>query len=160
MQIELVAIANSDNLNVIVGQSHFIKSVEDIYEAVVNAVPGVKFGLAFNEASGVCLVRCAGTDERLIGLARDNALAIGAGHVFVLFLGNAYPVNVLNALKDVPEVCSIFAATANQLSVIVADDGKGRGILGVIDGEKPKGVEAAQDVAERRELLRRFGYKC
>jgi adenosine/AMP kinase len=159
MQMELVAIAKDDDLNVIIGQSHFIKSVEDIYEAVVNAVPGVKFGLAFNEASGVCLVRSAGTDQHLVDLARDNALAIGAGHIFVLLLGNAYPINVLNALKSVPEVCGIFAATANPLKVIVADDGTGRGILGVIDGEKPKGVETEQDVAERKNLLRRFGYK-
>ncbi|MDO9099439.1 MAG: adenosine-specific kinase [Caldisericota bacterium] len=159
MQMELVTIAKDDDLNVIIGQSHFIKSVEDIYEAVVNAVPGVKFGLAFNEASGVCLVRSAGTDQHLVGLARDNALAIGAGHTFVLLLGNAYPINVLNALKSVPEVCGIFAATANPLKVIVADDGTGRGILGVIDGEKPKGIEAEPDVAERKNLLRRFGYK-
>ncbi len=159
MQMELVAIAKDDDLNIIIGQSHFIKSVEDIYEAVVNAVPGVKFGLAFNEASGVCLVRCAGTDQHLINLARDNALTIGAGHVFVLFLSNAYPINVLNAVKSVPEVCGIFVATANPLKVIVADDGTGRGILGVIDGEKPKGVETAQNVVERKELLRRFGYK-
>jgi adenosine/AMP kinase len=159
MQMELVAIAKDNDLNVIIGQSHFIKSVEDIYEAVVNAVPGVKFGLAFNEASGVCLVRCAGTDQHLVDLARDNALAIGAGHVFVLFLGNAYPINVLNAVKSVPEVCGIFAATANPLKVIVADDGTGRGILGVIDGEKPKGIETEPDVAERKNLLRRFGYK-
>lgn len=159
MEMELVAIAKDDVMNVVVGQSHFIKSIEDIYEAVVNAVPGVKFGLAFNEASGACLVRCAGTDQRLIDMARDNARAIGAGHIFVLLLGNAYPINVLNAVKSVPEVCSIFAATANPLKIIVADDGTGRGILGVIDGEKPKGVETGQDVAERRELLRRFGYK-
>jgi adenosine/AMP kinase len=159
MQMELVTIAKDDDLNVIIGQSHFIKSVEDIYEAVVNAVPGVKFGLAFNEASGVCLVRSAGTDQHLVDLARDNALAIGAGHIFVLLLGNAYPINVLNALKSVPEVCGIFAATANPLKVIVADDGTGRGILGVIDGEKPKGVETEQDFAERKNLLRRFGYK-
>jgi adenosine/AMP kinase len=159
MQMELVAIAKDDDLNVIIGQSHFIKSVEDIYEAVVNAVPCVKFGLAFNEASGVCLVRSAGTDQHLVDLARDNALAIGAGHVFVLFLGNAYPINVLNAVKSVPEVCGIFAATANPLKVIIADDGTGRGILGVIDGEKPKGIETEPDVAERKNLLRRFGYK-
>jgi adenosine/AMP kinase len=159
MQMELVTIAKDDDLNVIIGQSHFIKSVEDIYEAVVNAVPGVKFGLAFNEASGVCLVRSAGTDQHLVDLARDNALAIGAGHIFVLLLGNAYPINVLNALKSVPEVCGIFAATANPLKVIVADDGTGRGILGVIDGEKPKGIETEPDVAERKNLLRRFGYK-
>jgi adenosine/AMP kinase len=159
MQLELVTIQKDEEQNVIIGQTHFIKSVEDIYEAVVNAVPGVKFGLAFNEASGVCLVRCAGTDQQLIDLARDNAIAIGAGHVFVLLLGNAFPINVLNAVKAVPEVCSIFAATANPLKVIVADDGTGRGILGVIDGEKPKGVETESDVRDRKALLRRFGYK-
>jgi len=159
MQLELVAITKDEDLNVIIGQTHFIKSIEDIYEAVVNVVPGVKFGLAFNEASGVCLVRCAGTDQRLIDLARDNALAIGAGHIFVLLLGNAFPVNVLNAIKTVPEVCSIFAATANAVKVIVADDGTGRGIMGVIDGEKPKGVESEGDAADRKALLRRFGYK-
>lgn len=159
MQLELVAVTKEEELNVIIGQTHFIKSVEDIYEAVVGAVPGVKFGLAFNEASGVCLVRCAGTDEHLIQMARDNALRIGAGHTFILLLGNAYPLNVLNALKSVPEVCSIFAATANPLKVIVADDGEGRGILGVIDGEKPKGVETDRDIADRKALLRRFGYK-
>jgi len=159
MQLKLVAVTKDEDLNVIIGQTHFIKSVEDIYEAVVNAVPGVKFGLAFNEASGVCLVRCAGTDQRLVDLARDNALAIGAGHIFVLLLGNAFPVNVLNAVKTVPEVCSIFAATANALQVIVADNGTGRGILGVIDGEKPKGVESEDDAVDRKALLRRFGYK-
>jgi hypothetical protein len=159
MQLELVTVTKDEELNVIIGQTHFIKSVEDIYEAVVNAVPGVKFGLAFNEASGVCLVRCAGTDQRLIDLARDNALAIGAGHIFVLLLGNAYPINVLNALKMVPEVCTIFAATANALEVVVVDDGTGRGVMGIIDGEKPKGVEGEDDAADRKALLRRFGYK-
>jgi uncharacterized protein len=159
MQLELVSVTKDEDMNVIIGQTHFIKSVEDIYEAVVNAVPGVKFGLAFNESSGVCLVRCSGTDQCLIDLARNNALAIGAGHSFVLLLGNAFPINVLNAIKAVPEVCSIFAATANALKVIVADDGTGRGILGVIDGEKPKGVENNGDVADRKALLRRFGYK-
>ncbi|MGB9667124.1 MAG: adenosine-specific kinase [Candidatus Cryosericum sp.] len=159
MQLELVAIAKGEDVNVIIGQTHFIKSVEDIYEAVVNAVPGIKFGLAFNEASGVCLVRSAGTDSALIDLARDNAVAIGAGHIFVLLLGNAYPINILNAIKAVPEVCTIFAATANPLKVIVADDGAGRGVLGVIDGEKPKGVEIEKDEADRKALLRRFGYK-
>ncbi|MHB8108131.1 MAG: adenosine-specific kinase [Candidatus Cryosericum sp.] len=159
MQLELVSIRKDEDQNVIIGQTHFIKSVEDIYEAVVNAVPGITFGLAFNEASGVCLVRCAGTDQHLIDLARDNALAIGAGHVFVLLLGNAFPINVLNAIKTVPEVCGIFAATANTLRVVVADDGTGRGILGVIDGEKPKGVEGKSDAEDRKALLRRFGYK-
>lgn len=159
MQLELVAIAKGEDVNVIIGQTHFIKSVEDIYEAVVNAVPGIKFGLAFNEASGVCLVRSAGTDPELIELARNNAVALGAGHIFVLLLGNAYPINILNAIKAVPEVCTIFAATANPLKVIVADDGAGRGVLGVIDGEKPKGVEIEKDEADRKALLRRFGYK-
>lgn len=159
MQLDLVAITKDEELNVIIGQTHFIKSVEDIYEAVVNAVPGVKFGLAFNEASGVCLVRCAGTDQHLIDLARDNALVIGAGHIFVLLLSNAFPLNVLNAIKAVPEVCNIFAATANTLKVIVADNTTGRGILGVIDGEKPRGVEGEDDAADRKALLRRFGYK-
>lgn len=159
MQLELVAVTKDEDMNVILGQTHFIKSVEDIYEAIVGAVPGVKFGVAFNEASGVCLVRSAGTDQRLIDLARANALNIGAGHLFVVVLGNAYPINVLNAIKAVPEVCSIFAATANVLKVIVADDGTGRGILGVIDGEKPKGTENETDAANRKALLRRFGYK-
>lgn len=159
MQLELVTVMKDEDMNVIIGQTHFIKSVEDIYEAVVNAVPDVRFGLAFNEASGICLVRCAGTDQHLIDLARDNALAIGAGHSFIVLLGNAYPINVLNALKAVPEVCTIFAATANPLKVIVADDGVGRGILGVIDGEKPKGVENESDAADRKALLRQFGYK-
>ncbi|RIE06712.1 adenosine-specific kinase [Candidatus Cryosericum terrychapinii] len=159
MQLELVAVRKDEDMNIIIGQTHFIKSLEDIYEAVVNAVPGVKFGLAFNEASGVCLVRCAGTDEHLTTLARDNALAIGAGHIFILLLGNAYPINVLNALKTVPEVCTIFAATSNPLKVVVADDGTGRGIMGVIDGEKPKGIESDGDVTDRKTMLRQFGYK-
>lgn len=159
MQLELVTIRKDEGQNIIVGQTHFIKSIEDIYEAVVNAVPGAKFGLAFNEASGVCLVRLAGTDQHLIDLARDNALSIGAGHIFVLLLGNVYPINLLNALKAVPEVCNIFAATANALKLVVADDGTGRGVLGVIDGEKPKGVESVGDAADRKALLRRFGYK-
>ena len=159
MQLELLEVTKDEDMNVIIGQTHFIKSVEDIYEAVVSAVPGIKFGLAFNEASGVCLVRCAGTDAHLVDLARDNALAIGAGHIFVLLLGNAFPINVLNAIKGVPEVCSIFAATANTLKVIVADDGTGRGVLGVIDGQKPKGVETDKDATDRKALLRRFGYK-
>ncbi|MFZ2413238.1 MAG: adenosine-specific kinase [Candidatus Cryosericum sp.] len=159
MRLELVAVTKDEDMNVIIGQTHFIKSVEDIYEAVVNAVPGVKFGLAFNEASGVSLVRCAGTDDHLTALARNNALAIGAGHIFVLLLGNAYPINVLNALKMVPEVCTIFAATANALKIIVADDETGRGILGVIDGEKPRGIESESDAKDRKTLLRRFGYK-
>ena len=159
MNFETVRIDKPEAINFILGHTHFIKSVEDIYEAVVSAVPGVTFGLAFNEASGVCLVRCAGTDPHLVDLARDNALAIGAGHIFVLLLGNAYPINVLNAIKAVPEVCTIFAATANALKVVVADDGTGRGVLGVIDGDKPKGTETEKDAADRKALLRRFGYK-
>ena len=159
MNLETIAVTRPDDTNIIIGQTHFIKTVEDIHELMVTSVPGVKFGLAFNEASGVCLVRSAGTDPNLIDLAQDNAVAIGAGHIFVVLLGNAYPINILNAIKAVPEVCTIFAATANALKVIVADDGTGRGILGVIDGEKPKGVEIEQDAADRKALLRRFGYK-
>ncbi|MBC7315596.1 MAG: adenosine-specific kinase, partial [Chloroflexi bacterium] len=136
------------------------KSVEDLYEAVMNAAPGVHFGLAFCEASGACLVRLAGNDDALVELAKRNALAIGAGHSFILFLGEGfYPLNVLNAIKMVPEVCRIFCATANPTQVIVAETDQGRGILGVVDGASPKGVEKAEDVTWRKDLLRRLGYK-
>jgi adenosine/AMP kinase len=144
---------------VIVGQAHFIKTVEDVYEALVQAVPGIKFGIAFCEASGPCLIRHTGTDAALEDAAVGAAGAIGAGHVFVVILGNAFPVNVLNQIKAVTEVCTIFCATANPLSVIVAEQGGGRGVVGVIDGSSPKGVEGAGDQAERRAMLRRFGYK-
>ena len=160
MNLHKVRIQKPEPINVILGQTHFIKSVEDIHEALVNAVPGIRFGLAFCEASGVRLVRVSGTDDALQALARDNALAVGAGHLFVVFLGEGfYPVNVLNALKLVPEVCRIYCATANALEVIVAETEQGRGVMGVIDGEPPLGVEAPDDVAWRKGLLRQIGYK-
>ncbi len=144
----------------IFGQTHFIKSVEDIHEALVGAVPGIKFGLAFCEASGKCLVRCSGTDAAMVQLAQKNATALGAGHCFLVFLGEGYyPVNVLNAIKMVPEVCRIFCATANPVEVIVAETDQGRGVLGVIDGFPPQGIEGEDDVAWRKNLLRQFGYK-
>jgi len=159
MQLSIVEIAKPADTNVIVGQAHFIKTVEDVYEALVQAVPNIKFGLAFNEASGPCLVRHTGTDPSLEQSAVDAAAAIGAGHVFVVILGNAFPVNVLNQIKSVSEVCMVFCATANPLRVIVAEEGGGRGVVGVIDGSPPTGVESADDQTERRAMLRRFGYK-
>ena len=159
MQLTTVEISKPADANVIVGQAHFIKTVEDVYEALVQAVPGIKFGLAFCEASGPCLIRHTGTDAGLEQAAVEGASAIAAGHVFVVILGNAFPVNVLNQIKSVSEVCTIFCATANALRVIVADDQGGRGVVGVIDGSPPKGVEGADDQAERRAMLRRFGYK-
>jgi uncharacterized protein len=159
MQLSIVEIAKPADANVIVGQSHFIKTVEDVYEALVQAVPGIKFGVAFCEASGPCLIRHTGTDAALEDSAVAAAAAIGAGHVFVVILGNAFPVNVLNQIKSVSEVCTIFCATANPLRVIVAEEGDGRGVVGVIDGSSPKGVENAGDQAERHAMLRRFGYK-
>ena len=162
MEIRLTAvqIEKPEPVNFILGQTHFIKSVEDIHEALVGAVPGIKFGLAFCEASGKCLVRCSGTDAAMIELAKRNALAIAAGHSFILFLGEGfYPVNVLNAVKMVPEVCRIFCATANPTQVLIAQTPAGRGIIGVVDGFPPKGVEAEADVAWRKNLLRQIGYK-
>ena len=160
MEITSVRIEKPEAAGVIVGQSHFIKTVEDIHEVMVGSVPGVKFGLAFCEASGDRLVRVSGTDDELTALAASNASAIGAGHAFVLLLGDGvFPINVLNALKMVPEVCGIVCATANPLEVIVAETDQGRGILGVIDGASPVGVEDADHVAARRGLLRTFGYK-
>ena len=148
-----------EDCNIIIGQSHFIKTVEDIHEAMVNTVPGIRFGLAFNEASGPCLVRYSGTDDELIEAAKKNAMDIGAGHTFVLLLRGAYPINVLRVLKDVPEVCHIIAATANPLEVIVAESPQGRGIIGVIDGSSPKGVESEDDIKTRKNFLRNIGYK-
>lgn len=160
MNLVTVEIQKPEETNFILGQTHFIKSVEDLHETMVNAVPGIKFGLAFCEASGACLVRLTGTDETLIELARQNALNIGAGHSFVIFLGEGYyPLNVLNAIKMVPEVCRVFCATANPTTVIVAQSEQGRGILGVIDGSSPKGVEQEDDVSWRKGLLRTIGYK-
>ena len=160
MELTSVRIDKPETLNFILGQSHFIKTVEDIHEALVTAVPGIDFGLAFCEASGKCLVRWSGTDEALIELARLNASAIGAGHSFIVILGEGFfPINVLNAIKAVPEVCRIFCATANPTEVIVVETDQGRGILGVVDGAAPLGTEGDEDVAERIELLRAFGYK-
>lgn len=159
MELKTVKIEKPSEINLILGQSHFIKTVEDIHEAAVSSVPGIKFGIAFCEASGDCLVRCSGNDEELIGLARDNALAISAGHSFIIFMREAFPINILNAVKAIPEVCGIFCATANAVEVIVAESKQGRGILGVIDGEKPKGIEDDEGKAWRHGILRKFGYK-
>jgi adenosine/AMP kinase len=159
MDLKLVPIEKPAEVNVIIGQSHFIKTVEDLHETLAAAVPGIQFGLAFNEASGPCLIRWSGTSEAMIDLARRNARALGAGHAFVIFLENCYPVNVLNAVKNVPEVCRIFCATANPVRVVVAEDAGGRGILGVIDGAAVRGVENEKDIADRKALLRKFGYK-
>ena len=158
MEITTVRFDKPDDLNVIVGQSHFIKTVEDLHEACVN-VPGLRFGIAFNESSGPRLVRRSGNDPGLVDVAVLNAQAIGAGHVFVIALDGGFPVNVLNAIKAVPEVCRIFCATANPLEIVVGETEGGRGVLGVIDGEPPLGVETDEDEAGRKELLRRFGYK-
>ncbi|HYM69967.1 MAG TPA: adenosine-specific kinase [bacterium] len=159
MQIHVVRVENPDGLNVIFGQSHFIKTVEDLHEALVGTVPGIRFGAAFCEASGPRLVRTTGTDPALVDLATRNVQAIGCGHAFLVVLGNAYPVNVLDAVRRIPEVCRIYCATANALEVIVAETGQGRGVLGVVDGEPPLGVEGPDDVAARHALLRKIGYK-
>ncbi len=160
MELAAVKIEKPETINFILGQTHFIKSVEDIHEALVTAVPGIKFGLAFCESSGKCLVRWTGTDPAMTELARKNAQAIGAGHSFILFLGEGfYPINVLNTVKMVPEVCRIFCATANPVEVLVAQTEQGRGILGVVDGSSPKGVEGDEDIAWRKGFLRQIGYK-
>jgi adenosine/AMP kinase len=158
VEITTVRFDKPDDLNVVVGQAHFIKTVEDLHEACVH-VPGMKFGIAFNEASGPCLVRRSGNDAALVDVAVRGAEAIGAGHVFVVAMRDAFPISVLNAIKAVPEVCHIYCATANPLEVVVGESEQGRGVLGVIDGSSPKGVETDEDEAERKELLRRFGYK-
>jgi hypothetical protein len=160
MDIKIVSIEKPEAINFVLGQTHFIKSVEDIHETMVNSVPGIKFGLAFCEASGKCLIRWTGTDEAMIELAKRNATAIAAGHTFLLFLGEGfYPVNVLNALKMVPEVCRIFCATANPTQVVVAETEQGRGVLGVVDGSSPRGVEDDDGIAWRKGFLRAIGYK-
>ncbi|MHB1006205.1 MAG: adenosine-specific kinase [Chloroflexota bacterium] len=159
MDFKIVAIEKPEDANVILGQSHFIKTVEDIHEALVNSVPGIKFGVAFCEASGVSLVRYSGTDDALVELAKKNAFALSAGHCFVVILGNAYPLNVLNAIKAVPEVCGIYCASANAVQVVIAETEQGRGIMGVIDGERSKGIETEVDQQHRHGLLRRIGYK-
>ncbi|UCC50331.1 MAG: adenosine-specific kinase [Anaerolineaceae bacterium] len=160
MELTTIRIEKPEAINFILGQSHFIKTVEDIHEALVTAVPGIKFGLAFCEASGECLIRWTGTDADMINLAQNNAQAIGAGHSFLLFLAEGYyPINVLKSVRQVPEVCNIFCATANPTEVIVAESSQGRGILGVIDGFAPKGVEDTEDIAWRKGFLRQIGYK-
>jgi adenosine/AMP kinase len=159
MELRTVALEIPENGNLILGQTHFIKSVEDLYEALVNTVPQMKFGIAFNEASGPCLTRVEGNDDALKSLAAKNAAAIAAGHIFVIVMREGYPINVLSRIKDVPEVCSIFCATANPVEVVVAESGLGRGVLGVIDGSPPKGLETAEDAQHRSDFLRKIGYK-
>jgi len=159
MEIKTVRINKPEDVNVILGQAHFIKTVEDIYEAIIGISPAIKFGLAFCESSGACLVRTEGNDEELKKIAADNALAIGAGHSFLIVLRNGFPINILNAVKNIPEVCNIYAATANPLEVVIAETETGRGILGVIDGLKPKGIEGQDGIKWRKEFLRKIGYK-
>jgi hypothetical protein len=160
MQLLTIQIDKPETINFIFGQTHFIKSVEDLHEALVSAVPGIRFGLAFCEASGKCLVRCSGTDPAMIELARKNAVAIAAGHSFIIFLAEGFfPVNVLNAVKTAPEVCHVFCATANPTEVVVAETDQGRGVLGVVDGFRPKGVEDEEGVKWRKGFLRQIGYK-
>jgi adenosine/AMP kinase len=160
MELDVVPIEKPEPINFVLGQTHFIKSVEDIHEAMVTCVPGIQFGLAFCEASGKCLIRWTGTNEEMIELAKQNASAIAAGHSFILFLGEGFfPINVLNALKAVPEVCRVFCATANPTQVLVAETEQGRGIVGVVDGFSPKGIEGVDDIAWRKGFLRTIGYK-
>jgi len=159
MELKTVKMEFPEDANIIIGQTHFIKTAEDLYEVMVSGVPRAKFGLAFNEASGPCLVRGEGNDLELKALAIKNVKAIGAGHVFVIILKDAFPINVLNAIKNCPEICSIFCATANEVEVIIAQTDLGRGVMGVIDGNSPKGVETDKDVRERKEFLRMIGYK-
>ncbi len=159
MELKLIKIENPNHYNLILGQSHFIKTVEDLYEALTNSVPQIKFGLAFCEASEKRLVRWSGNDEELIKLAQKNALNLSAGHVFIIFLKDAFPINVLKEVKNVPEVCRIFCATSNPLEVILVESEQGRGVIGIIDGLKTIGIEKDEDIAERKALLRKFGYK-
>ena len=159
MEIQTVTIEKPADLNFILGQSHFIKTVEDLYEAIVQTVPGMKFGIGFCESSGPALVRYAGNEPRLIELAQKNALALSCGHCFIIFIDHGFPVNILNAVKNVPEVCHVFCATANPVEVVVAETEQGRGILGVIDGVKTKGIETETDISIRKEFLRKIGYK-
>jgi uncharacterized protein len=160
MDLLTINIHKPEDINFILGQAHFIKTIEDIYETLVGSVPGIKFGVAFCEASGKCLVRLAGTDQSMIDLAQENALAIGAGHCFIVFLADGfYPLNVLNAIKNIPEVCHIYCATANPAEVIIARTGQGRAVLGVADGASPRGVETEEDIIWRKGFLRQIGYK-
>jgi uncharacterized protein len=160
LEIQLIQVEKPEVINFILGQAHFIKTIEDIHEALVSAVPGIKFGAAFCEASGKCLVRFTGTDEAMIELAKKNAMNIGAGHSFIIFLNEGfYPINILNTIKNISEVCRVFCATANQAEVLVAETDQGRGIIGVIDGFSPRGIENNDDIAWRKGVLRKIGYK-
>lgn len=159
MELKNIRLSIPENCNIIVGQSHFIKTIEDLYEAIITGCPHSQFGIAFCEASGPCLIRVEGNNEELKKIAAENAMSMGAGHSFVVLLKDAFPINVLNAVKSCPEVCSVFCATANPLEAIVAETNQGRGILGVIDGLSPKGVEAEEDIQARKKFLRKIGYK-
>lgn len=159
MDIKSVRLEIPENGNLILGHSHFIKTVEDLYEAIVNTAPGMKFGIAFNEASGACLTRAEGNDDALKSIAVANAQALGAGHCFIIVLRDGYPINILGRIRDIPELCTIFCATANPVEAIVAETEQGRGILGVIDGSSPKGIESESDIEWRHGLLRKIGYK-
>jgi adenosine/AMP kinase len=159
MELVTVAIRKPEEVNIILGQSHFIKTVEDLHEVIVGTAPNMKFGLAFCESSGPALVRLSGNDDEMLALARENALALSAGHVFIIFMRQGFPVNILNAVKAVPEVCGIYCATANPVEVVLAETAQGRGVLGVIDGVRSKGVEGPADVQWRRDFLRKIGYK-
>jgi len=159
MELKEVWLSVPENSNIIVGQSHFIKTIEDLYETIATGCPQAKFGIAFCEASGPCLIRVDGNDDELKKIASENALSMGAGHTFVILLRDAFPINVLNAVKACPEVCRVFCATANPLQAIIAETGQGRGVLGVVDGFAPKGIETEPDVKARTEFLRKIGYK-
>jgi len=159
MELKTVKIENPESLNMILGQSHFIKTIEDLYETIISTVPGAKFGVAFCEASDVCLIRLSGTDQELIDLAAKNAQELSAGHAFIIFMKDMFPINILNQVKQVPEVCRIFCATANPVEVIIAETEQGRGIMGVIDGFSSKGIETEPDIKKRQEFLRMIGYK-
>ena len=159
MELKTVKIEKPEDLNMVLGQTHFIKTVEDLHETLVNSVPGIKFGLAFCEASGPCLVRASGNDEELTELAKKNALNLSAGHSFIIFIKDSFPINILRDIKQVPEVCSIYCATSNPVEVVIAASEEGNGILGVIDGFKSKGIEGEEDIKVRKEFLRKIGYK-
>lgn len=159
MEFKLIKIEKPEEMNLILGQAHFIKTVDDLHEALATAVPGIQFGLAFCESSGPCLVRASGTDPSLMELAKKNAYALSAGHLFLILLRGVYPINVLNAVKSVQEVCTIYCASANPVEVILAESDQGRGVMGVIDGFRSKGIETDADLRSRKELLRRIGYK-
>jgi len=159
LEFRIVKVETPKDSNVILGMAHFIKTVEDLYEALVNAVPNIRFGIGFCESSGPCLVRHEGNDEELRQLAKDKAFEIACGHSFIIYIKNAYPINVLDKIKEVPETCTVYAATSNPLEIIIAETGQGRGIIGVVDGMKSKGIETEKDVKTRKEFLRKIGYK-